>query len=113
MKMSFLQNSPIKIILILGFILVVMVSITTQDAQAAPGINCKSQTFISTAECKGLKKIYNVTNGDEWAKNSKWITNTTPCEWYGISCSNKRVTSLILTSNNLVGYIPKGIKTLD
>ncbi|MDH5507614.1 MAG: hypothetical protein OEZ02_10370 [Anaerolineae bacterium] len=78
----------------------------------AETINCQTQTFISIDECKGLKRFYKNTNGATWKNKDKWMTNTNPCTWNGVTCSGGLVTSLILTDNGLTGYLKPSINKL-
>ena len=42
-----------------------------------------------------------------WRRKSQWMSTSSVCEWYGIHCdSNKMVTSLNLTENQLKGPLP-------
>jgi hypothetical protein len=63
-----------------------------------------------SAERTALMAIYNSTNGDEWGNNTGWGTNSSHCEWYGVTCDeNEHVAILDLTQNALTGTIPSEI----
>ena len=38
--------------------------------------------------------------------NTDWLQTTTPCSWYGVTCTSDRVTELALQHNNLIGALP-------
>ncbi|WP_221392940.1 T9SS type A sorting domain-containing protein [Dyadobacter sp. NIV53] len=58
------------------------------------------------ADRAALVKLYNGTNGPQWKNQNNWNTTTSPCGWYGITCSDGRVTEIRLAGNNLAGTIP-------
>lgn len=65
-----------------------------------------------------LLDLYTVTDGENWLKNDGWEqgingTNCDPCSWYGVECTEGRVTSLNLALNNLQGPVPESILKLD
>lgn len=79
-------------------------------AQAAT--NCAT-TEILAADCQALLLLWNNTGGSKWtnAANNNWNSNTvSPCLWQGVTCATldtqKRVVSLDLPNNNLVGAMP-------
>ena len=57
-----------------------------------------------------LVALYNSTNGSNWTNKYGWNVpgnvGDNPCGWYGVSCSNNRVSELNLYNNNLAGSIP-------
>ncbi|RPI90039.1 MAG: hypothetical protein EHM40_19395, partial [Chloroflexi bacterium] len=79
-------------------------------------IDCADVTEIPQAECEALAALYNSTNGAGWTNHTDWLETGTPCSWYGVWCSppgsNRHVTSLHLSANNLVGNIPASIDDL-
>lgn len=74
--------------------------------------SCASQTEIPELECDGLVALYNGTGGASWHYNSAWLLTGSPCDWYGVACSDGSVTGLSLTSNNLSGAIPPTLGNL-
>jgi Leucine-rich repeat (LRR) protein len=75
--------------------------------------NCAAQTQIPAAECFALVALYNSTNGANWINNADWLQTDTPCNWYGVVCSNGRnVTWLDLSNNQLNGSISKELGNL-
>ena len=40
----------------------------------------------SGEELKVLQAIYNAANGANWKRNDGWLSDNSPCEWYGITC---------------------------
>ena len=59
-----------------------------------------------------LRSIYNETEGSGWKNSSGWLSDTTPCNWYGVVCSAGSVVELNLADNNLRGNIPPEISLL-
>lgn len=57
-----------------------------------------------------LIALYNATNGSNWTNKTGWLVpgnvGDNPCGWYGVSCTNGRVTSVNMYNNHLVGSIP-------
>lgn len=51
----------------------------------------------------GLELIYKSLGGEFWYDSSGWLTATPHCEWYGVGCSEDRVSFIKLDSNNLTG----------
>jgi DNA-binding SARP family transcriptional activator len=67
---------------------------------------------VSDNEYQVLRAIYNGTEGPEWKNSSGWLSDTTPCNWFGVVCSAGSVTELNLPDNNLRGNIPPEISLL-
>lgn len=52
----------------------------------------------------GLEILYDSLNGDYWFEKAGWKTNTPICDgWFGVYCTDGRVSSVKLKSNNLTG----------
>ena len=67
-----------------------------------------SETYLSQRssvanDIFGLELIYNSLGGEFWYDSSDWLTATPHCEWYGVGCSDDRVSFIKLDSNNLTG----------
>jgi hypothetical protein len=77
-----------------------------------PGI-CDDVTEIGEDECLALIKLYDETDGENWADNTGWIKTNTPCDWYGVTCVGEHVTRLYLFNNNLNGEIPPELSDLS
>ena len=61
------------------------------------------------ADRSALVKFYNTTNGPQWTNKTNWNSiSVSPCNWFGVGCTNGRVTSLSLFNNNLSGTITIG-----
>jgi DNA-binding SARP family transcriptional activator len=69
-------------------------------------------TGIPQIEYQALVTLYNETGGAEWRDSTGWLSNATPCSWFGVTCSEGSVVELILTDNNLSGQIPQEISLL-
>src|SRR5437763_10888174 len=67
-----------------------------------------------------LVALYAATNGDGWKERKGWLSEASPCEWYGIRCEpewidgqeRSRVTGVDLSFNGLRGSLPAAITTL-
>lgn len=64
---------------------------------------------IPLAECAALTDLYYDTAGQSWVNRTNWLQNSTPCNWYGVSCSAGHVVELELIGNRLTGAIPASI----
>lgn len=69
-------------------------------------------TTVPSAELQALVDLYNSTNGDGWTKKTDWLTDNTPCDWYGVTCREEHVTRLDLDANNLTGPLPASLVDL-
>src|SRR5262249_34859239 len=71
----------------------------------SPPTDCTGVSQIPLTECQGLLALYSSTAGASWSNSTgKWNT-TTPCSWFGVTCSSGHVTRVQLPNNNLVGTI--------
>ena len=69
-------------------------------------------TFTPQQERAVLMEIFNQTDGHHWRKSTHWGNNSVPhCLWYGITCdqTNSYIISITLTTNNLVGALPRSL----
>ena len=63
-------------------------------------------------ELKALTAIYDSTSGYSWKQNDGWLSDKSPCEWYGITCSDEAIVGINLSNNDLDGSIPPEIGNL-
>lgn len=61
---------------------------------------------IPLVEYQALVTFYTETGGSNWKNSDGWLTDTTPCNWFGVTCDRGSVTQLTLPDNNLSGSIP-------
>jgi hypothetical protein len=67
-----------------------------------------------------LKELFESTNGPDWTDNSGWLVADSPCDWYGVVCSqdyadgksSSNIRLLSLTNNNLSGTLPSSLAQL-
>ena len=86
---------------------------TAPLAAAAPAaFDCSGVTAIPLAECQALVALYQGTGGTGWTNSAGWLTTTTPCSWYGVTCTSGHVTALNLYSNLLKGPLPASVAGL-
>ena len=74
---------------------------------------CTTVGEISDAACRGLEALYNDTGGPAWARDAGWLTSDTPCRWYGVGCTDGRVTALELPQNDLEGPLSPSLSALQ
>ena len=61
-----------------------------------------------------LVKLYNATNGDDWANNDNWLSDEPLGAWHGVKVDARgQVTDLNLYRNNLKGTLIPEIGQLD
>lgn len=87
-------------------------AVAAQDAAT----NCTIVRATPTQECLLLVNFYTRTQGVQWFTKTNWLsfaTNRAPCDWYGVTCTNGRVTALDLPRNNLSGTLPISISALS
>lgn len=87
------------------------------SAQGSQPRNCAVVADIPASDCAGLEALYNAMGGATWENTENgtfpWMIGSTACAWYGITCTNGRVTGIELPSNNLVGELPTALFNLN
>lgn len=73
--------------------------------------NSIAQT-VPEEERKALITLFNATNGENWTKNTNWLSDSSVGTWYGVWVENGRITKLELNNNGLSGTIPNSISKL-
>lgn len=81
-------------------------------AEPNPTFDCNTVSQISQTECNALLQLHAGMGGANWTKNTNWLATNQPCDWYGVTCTNDRVTALGFKENNLQGSIPSAIGQL-
>ena len=83
--------------------------------------NCNDEVTVSQAcgllpcthpDYDALETLYTNTDGDNWTDNTGWLTDCDPCQWFGITCVNGRVTELNLPNNQLDGPLVPELSSL-
>jgi hypothetical protein len=72
-------------------------------------LGCNEIPILTPLEEKQeLINIYKYNNGEYWINNEGWIgTNTSQCDWYGITCDSEGyIQAIDLNFNNVTGYFP-------
>jgi hypothetical protein len=64
--------------------------------RSTAAFDCSTVTEIPQIECEALVTLYNSTNGPGWVNRAGWLSNSTPCSWYGVACANGHVSALWL-----------------
>lgn len=80
--------------------------------RASATFDCATVAGIPLAECQGLVALYDGTAGPGWLRRDGWLATTTPCSWYGVTCSRGSVSKLKLAANRLTGPIPPELGNL-
>ena len=76
-----------------------------------PGVQCAA---VANPDLGPLIDLYNSTDGANWINKTNWLTGTSPCNWYGVTCDgNGRVTELRYSQNNLNGTLPASLGNLS
>ena len=88
------------------------VTITARSGSASASVPV---TVMDTSrDREALIALYNSTNGPDWVRSDKWLSEAPLGTWYGVSTNTDgRVTNLILDNNNLQGTVPSEIGYLD
>ncbi len=83
-------------------------------AVQSPAFTCDGVSEIPREECEVLVALYNSTNGPGWSHDDGWLTNGTPCSWYGVTCVyfGQWVGGLDLGNNQLSGALPHSLMNL-
>lgn len=106
---AWLKLSPLFVILLVGF-----TSLFFWNNH--PAHHTVGDGSIPKKELEILIALYDQTNGPNWKNSNGWMSESSPCEWYGVTCSDGSVVSeLRLDQNNLSGVIPEeldGLKNL-
>jgi Secretion system C-terminal sorting domain/Leucine Rich Repeat len=71
----------------------------------------KMYSQVSEQDSLALIAFYNSTNGDEWIDNTGWRDGPV-IDWFGITLTGSRVTTISLEGNNLSGSLPDSIGDL-
>ncbi len=67
----------------------------------------------TSPDYQALVDLYNATNGPGWTNKTNWLTGTSPCGWFGVTCDGGgRVTNLDLGNNQLSGILPASLSAL-
>jgi Leucine-rich repeat (LRR) protein len=84
---------------------------TEEPPSETDEVDAASLSELEAKERAALVALYNSTNGPSWRVRTNWLSGTiSHCDWYGVLCEgepgSRKVVSLDLFNNNLVGTIP-------
>ncbi|WP_461082552.1 leucine-rich repeat domain-containing protein [Spirosoma flavus] len=108
-----------------GFVTVTVSGVYSVTATNDAGTCVASNTVLVGSsihpDYQPLVDFYYSTGGPNWYTKTGWLTNCDPCSgWFGVTCTNSRVTSISLThnvnyawGNNLQGTLPSSIGNLN
>lgn len=86
------------------------------DAGGDTHPGCTGITTVPGQECITLVELFSQTDGTNWISNSNWLvfdSGNAPCDWYGVTCHEGRISELALASNQLSGTLPLSLGNLD
>lgn len=104
------------VVLLLGMTLLAILAYPAHGAAAQE--LCPDEGAMPAVECRALLDLYTSTGGDGWVRADNWSVvdgTVTPCDWYGVSCSNgnpRHVTAIDLPANGLTGALPATLAEL-
>lgn len=90
-------------------------SVALQSTETtAPGQTSTSPVSLSVLsnpgiELQALIALYENTDGPNWENSDGWLSDRSPCDWYGITCRGEQIVELELSKNQLKGGIPAEI----
>ena len=83
------------------------ITVTTAEGQTA---TASITVTVNVSERAVLTAFYEATGGENWRKNTNWLTDRPLSEWHGVTVDDGgRVTSLKLGANYVTGPIPLGL----
>jgi Leucine-rich repeat (LRR) protein len=74
---------------------------------------CSIQTDVPVADCEALVDFFAGTVGQDWIDNSGWFSLDICTTWHGIGCYSGRVSSIIMSANNVGGELLPSFGDLD
>ncbi|MEM7531165.1 MAG: C13 family peptidase [Chloroflexota bacterium] len=91
---------------------------TAQSQPTQTTFDCATVNEIPQIECEALVAIYESNGGPNWDDNTGWLGINTPCQWYGVGCSDGHIVELNLSGNpntpfGLTGGVPSQIGNLS
>jgi len=72
-----------------------------------------SEPLIFEDESQALIALYENAAGPKWAHSDGWLSDRPPCDWYGITCQEEKITGLNLANNQLKGNVPPELGNLS
>lgn len=98
----------------LGALIALLTAVPAAGAQTAD-FSCAGLP-VNEQDCQALVELYENTGGSDWAEKANWLSGS-PCSaakpWHGVTCSEDRVQSIVLTGNNLVGTLPASLLNME
>lgn len=76
--------------------------------------DCAGVSEVPQSECNALVALYDSTAIPDWSwtNSSGWLRTTTPCSWFGVTCTDGHVSGLDLHSNHIGGPLPPALGDL-
>lgn len=72
----------------------------------------KIATPVSETDSLSLIDLYNKSNGNNWAKNTNWLSTEMVAYWFGINVVDGEVKKINLSNNNLTDSIPNSVNSI-
>ena len=84
------------------------------DTNCLVGVASRPVT-CDVADRAVLTDLYTAMSLDGWTVNTGWLSASSHCTWYGVTCSSSgaAVVGLSLAGNNLGGTLPQSIGGLS
>ncbi len=73
---------------------------------------CSSGSAAQNAECTALSAFYQATGGAGWLNQTGWLSESSACDWFGVTCDAGRVVGLSLPGNGLDGRLNDALADL-
>ena len=86
---------------------------TTFNITVVAASSCSSQSTEDLRDdCAALESLYDNTGGANWKTSTDWKSSNPLGQWYGVSVTDGRVSSVDLHDNQLTGTIPSELNSL-
>jgi len=99
------KNSLLLVLLAMSYFCFAGLSEASPIANA---FRCDLNNDIHATECEALRQIYLHSSGDNWIypnNSTPWFNTASPCDWFGITCEQGKVSELALVNNNMQGRL--------
>ncbi len=95
---------------LISIILIILVSASLSFSQQS--LRKTFATGSISQDSLALVALFNSTNGENWKRNTNWMSGKSLNEWFGVTVNEGRITEIELYNNNLDGPIPSEIGNL-
>lgn len=85
------------------------ITVTTVDGNKTATLTLTVDLDYIVRQKAVLKKLYDSLGGSSWTNKTGWNTDAELKDWFGITMSGNKITSINLKGNNLTGKIPASL----